>query len=279
MISPWSLPRRRRPCAPSWMTESRSGIITRRRTRPLLPSRSTWSHRALPPWRPWLYRCGVQNRRHEHPHPMPEPASLHRLILPAGLLAALFLAAHWGPFLAPMLLDAEAPAGLLLRALVWVAGAFLAVRLLDVLLWHGAVTRRSGRPPPRLLVDLGECPGLGRHRLHHRGGRAALADRRHRHDLGRGGGHPGLRAARHAGLAVRGRGPQSRAALPDRRLGRGRARARRQDRGGRLAHHPGSHPRRGRRRAPERSPGHQVVPQLQPPGALFSRDAGRHPRP
>ena len=86
---------------------------------------------------------------------MPEPASLHRLILPAGLLAALFLAAYWGPFLAPMLLDAEAPAGLLLRALVWVAGAFLAVRLLDVLLWHGAVTRRSGRPPPRLLVDLG----------------------------------------------------------------------------------------------------------------------------
>ena len=56
--------------------------------------------------------------------------------------------------LTPTLLDAAAPAGQVLRALVWVAGALVAVRLLDALFWHGLVVRRSGHPPPRLLVDL-----------------------------------------------------------------------------------------------------------------------------
>jgi small-conductance mechanosensitive channel/CRP-like cAMP-binding protein len=45
-------------------------------------------------------------------------------------------------------------AGLVLRALVWIAGALFTVRLLDALLWHGLVARHSGHPPPRFLVDL-----------------------------------------------------------------------------------------------------------------------------
>jgi small-conductance mechanosensitive channel len=86
---------------------------------------------------------------------VPELTPLRRLAWPAALLVAALLLAYAGPVLAPALLGAAAPAGQVLRALVWVAGAFLATRLLDTLLWHGLVARRSGRPPPRLLIDLG----------------------------------------------------------------------------------------------------------------------------
>src|SRR5947209_1650758 len=45
-------------------------------------------------------------------------------------------------------------ASMLLRAAVWAAAAQLAVGLLDVLVWHGRVERRAGRPAPRLLRDV-----------------------------------------------------------------------------------------------------------------------------
>lgn len=88
---------------------------------------------------------------------MPPPAPLHRLILPAALLAAVLLLVELGPALAPLRLGPETAAGRVLRAAAWLAGAFAAVRALDVLIWHGAVAHRSGRPPPRLLVDLGNA--------------------------------------------------------------------------------------------------------------------------
>jgi small-conductance mechanosensitive channel/CRP-like cAMP-binding protein len=85
---------------------------------------------------------------------MAEPTPLRRLAWPVALLLGTLLVMHVGPVLAPALLDAAAPAGQVLRALVWVAGTLVAVRLLDALFWHGLVVRRSGHPPPRLLVDL-----------------------------------------------------------------------------------------------------------------------------
>lgn len=36
----------------------------------------------------------------------------------------------------------------------WLAGGFLVVRAADVLLWHGALARRTGRPVSKLLTDL-----------------------------------------------------------------------------------------------------------------------------
>ncbi|MFO1071003.1 MAG: mechanosensitive ion channel [Geminicoccaceae bacterium] len=47
---------------------------------------------------------------------------------------------------------------MVLDALAILAGAWLVIRVVDVLLWHGLVQRRSGRPAPRLLVDL--CAAL-----------------------------------------------------------------------------------------------------------------------
>jgi small-conductance mechanosensitive channel len=88
------------------------------------------------------------------------PLRLDRLGPPLLLLGTA-LALRWAlpAAVAALVPAAVGSAGLgiateILRALTWAAGAFLAVRLLDVLLWHGLVTRRGARPPPRLLVDL-----------------------------------------------------------------------------------------------------------------------------
>ena len=51
---------------------------------------------------------------------MAEPTSLRRLAWPVALLLGTLLVMHVGPVLAPTLLDAAAPAGQVLRALVWV---------------------------------------------------------------------------------------------------------------------------------------------------------------
>jgi small-conductance mechanosensitive channel len=85
---------------------------------------------------------------------MPGPTPLRRLAWPVALLLGALLLARVGPLVAPALLDPAAPAGQVLRALVWVAGALVTVRLLDALFWHGLVVRRGGHPPPRLVVDL-----------------------------------------------------------------------------------------------------------------------------
>ena len=44
--------------------------------------------------------------------------------------------------------------GMAARSMAWMAGAWVLVRLLDVVLWHGILERRSGHAPPRLLTDL-----------------------------------------------------------------------------------------------------------------------------
>ncbi len=80
---------------------------------------------------------------------------------PRGLPAALALTAAMALALAAWPhLDLD-PASLVGRwgrtaisALLVLAGAWLVVRLLDVVLWRGVVERRAGTPVPRLLVDV-----------------------------------------------------------------------------------------------------------------------------
>lgn len=80
------------------------------------------------------------------------------MVLPFLLLVLLLVAARaWGAaaarvqFISP---DEAALVAMLLRAGAWTAAAFLAVRLLDLLVWHGLVERRTGQPVPRLLRDV-----------------------------------------------------------------------------------------------------------------------------
>ncbi len=81
--------------------------------------------------------------------------SLRRIAPPAVLLIAAAALVRVLPA-ASKFVPAEGAtlAGMLLRAAVWAAAAQLAVGLLDVLLWHGLIERRAGRPAPRLLRDV-----------------------------------------------------------------------------------------------------------------------------
>jgi len=84
---------------------------------------------------------------------------LKRVVAPLVLLLVL-----WGVHaVLPAVLDAlglglEATSRTVILRLVrtglWFAGAWLLITLLDVLIWQGAVARRTGRAPPRLLTDL-----------------------------------------------------------------------------------------------------------------------------
>ena len=83
----------------------------------------------------------------------------HRIGIPAILLALSQVALFEWPALTAAL--GAGPGGIgyeivriAAEASVWLASAFVAIRLLDRLLWHGIVLRRTGAPATRLLTDL-----------------------------------------------------------------------------------------------------------------------------
>lgn len=80
---------------------------------------------------------------------------LLRCLFPPLLALALAMAGYWGLGMAAAGIGewAVLPRALLETA-VWLAAAWLLVRLLDALLWQGLLARRRGRPMPRLLKGL-----------------------------------------------------------------------------------------------------------------------------
>src|SRR5689334_5351693 len=81
---------------------------------------------------------------------------LRRLAPPFVLLLAVVALARSWPVAARFVpADDAALVAMLLRAAAGAAGAQLVVSLLDILVWHGLVERRAGRPAPRLLRDVG----------------------------------------------------------------------------------------------------------------------------
>jgi small-conductance mechanosensitive channel/CRP-like cAMP-binding protein len=92
-------------------------------------------------------------------HPLTPPRRRHGLLAPLALTLAASIALVAWPHLAEALaIDPAIGLGRWGRTAVStaavLAGAWLLVRLLDVVLWRGVVERRAGSPVPRLLVDV-----------------------------------------------------------------------------------------------------------------------------
>ena len=91
------------------------------------------------------------------------PPGTRSLAVPLALtLAAVAALVAWSRLASALAVD---PAGIVGRwgrtgviAMAVLAGAWLLVRLLDVVLWRGMVERRAGSPVPRLVVDV--CAAL-----------------------------------------------------------------------------------------------------------------------
>jgi small-conductance mechanosensitive channel len=82
-----------------------------------------------------------------------------RLLGPLLLvLLAVAIAGSWSLIGATVGLAPDAPVarwgGMIAEAVVWLAAAWGVIRVLDVVIWHGVLERRSGVPVPRLLSDL-----------------------------------------------------------------------------------------------------------------------------
>jgi small-conductance mechanosensitive channel/CRP-like cAMP-binding protein len=82
-----------------------------------------------------------------------------RLLGPLLLvLLAAAIAGSWSLLAATVGLAPDAPVarwgGMIAQAVVWLAAAWGLIRVLDVVIWHGVLERRSGVPVPRLLSDL-----------------------------------------------------------------------------------------------------------------------------
>lgn len=91
-----------------------------------------------------LPSCG--NRTHDG-HMKTEDRGFRRLVVP-GLACALVL------IVIRLVPDDWRSVAILARSAGWICGAWLVVRLLDVLLWQGLLRQRTGHAPPRLLSDL-----------------------------------------------------------------------------------------------------------------------------